>query len=150
MKQARDLFLLSAIAYRQGKFEESATLYATAMTSEDADQFLSVLNEEQTITANSLLDVGKELDQNLEKSISTFADVLSNEYFYKAEDEPLRIPSLSEDGEDEDFEGDSDDVSSFPGEKIIPSSLSKSKPYTGKLIISPTLNSPIKVKNETV
>jgi hypothetical protein len=149
MKQARDLFLLSAIAYRQGKYDDAATLFATAMSSDDADQFLEVLNEEQTVTANTLLSTGKEIESSLDQAITLFSSSLSTAI--EAEDEELLILSASETNEEdlEDFDDDetSSDVSSFPGQNIIPSSLSnEEKPKSRKILISSNINSPVKLR----
>jgi hypothetical protein len=150
MKQARDLFLLSAIAYRQGKYDDSATLFATAMSSDDVEQFLEVLNEEQTVTSSSLLSPAKEIESSLEQAIGIFSTSLNTAI--ETEDEELVFPATSETDldESEDFDDDeenSSDVSSFPGQTIIPSSLSnEEKSKSRKIVISSSINSPVKLR----
>jgi hypothetical protein len=160
MKQARDLFLLATIAYQQGKHSDAGTLFATAMASSDVNEFLDLLNEENTVTAGTMLATSKSIETTLSQAVNRFSASLSEE----AEDEELTsLPKLSDAGTegeddtelDEDDEDFNDDIDTDnPGCKVLPSSLSSTvkvlplantKPST-RIIISSTLKSPVKVK----
>lgn len=150
MRNARDLFLLSALAYRQGRHKESATLYATAMASEDVDQFLSVLNEEHTVTAASLSSAISTIETTLEEKALEFANSLTA----IAEDEVIvELPSqsesfdLDEETEDEALDDlETSDPSGMPGQKILPTSISTATKKV-KLVISPSLHTSISLKD---
>jgi hypothetical protein len=151
MKQARDLFLLSAIAFQQGKHSDSGKLFATAMASSDVEEFLDLLNEERTVTSGSLLSTSRAIETSLEDATRLFAASLSEE----AEDETIvSLPGLSEEADDEEDEDFDDIDSNMPGQRIIPSSISssatpKAAPGTtgSRIVISSSLRSPVKVKS---
>lgn len=152
MKQARDLFLLSTIAYQQGKHSDSGKLFAAAMASSDASEFLDLLNEEQTVTSGSLVAASASLSNSIEESVEAATQSFSLALSSSAEDEESSdVPTPTEEDDGEDFEeGDEyvDDIDTdMPGQKVLPSSLSSTsfKPKT-KIIISASLNSPIKLR----
>lgn len=156
MKQSRDLFLLSALAYRQGKAADAGQLFAAAMSQPDTDEFLNLLNEEQTVTASSLLSTSRSIEDSLEQATSAFVEALSAD----AEDETI-IGLPRHEGDDEENSEDLDDIgdnhegctsddqaSSMPGLPLIPSSLSSisSLPPSTKIILSDTFKSPVGIK----
>jgi hypothetical protein len=148
MYQSRDLFLLSAIAFKQGNHKDSATLFASAMASGDCDAFLTFLNSDNTVEA-STLDAVRSIEGHLETAIAGFEDGLSE---FSEDEASLTLPSLSAETDDEtDFDTQEDEVSddvdeTLPGEAVIPSSLSAvAKP---RVILA--VSSPVTLKNETV
>lgn len=159
MKQARDLFLLSSIAYQQGKYSESGTLFATAMASSDVDEFLNLLNEEQTVTTQTLLSISSSVDTSLEIAASRFTQALSAD-----EDEEDTVPQPSDETDaEEDFQDDKDEFvddvdTDIPGQHVAPGSLTlaptniigQSKSSTDlvlpKIVISSTLKSPVRIR----
>ncbi len=156
MKQARDLFLLAAIAYRQGKPADSGRLFAAAMASDDVEDFLTVLNEEQTVKEHTLRSHSSEVEDCLETAVSAFSESLSA----AAEDEDLfEIGDTATEDDDTDFEDDSqqsDDPSDImPGQNILPGSLSADpnkvdQPIPvrkSRIVISSSLNSPVRPRS---
>lgn len=101
MKTARDLLLLSAVAYQQNKYEDAGALFAAAMASDDAPELLQAVNK---------LDDPKA--EPLELEIVPTASTSSGE------EKPLTLAQISKrigtaiaaDGEEEDtYEGGGDD-----------------------------------------
>jgi hypothetical protein len=126
MNKAKNLLLMSAIAYQTGNTNESAALYSQAMAAEDVSQLIEMLSSDMNAVSNTA---------------DKFKQALASS---EAEDEPLfHLPSLSADDEDfdeeslsadddtEDFDDmmpiHTDDPSSFLlGGAMLPGSLSSS------------------------
>lgn len=123
MKQARDLFLLSALAYRQGKHQDSATLFAAAMASDDVDQFLEVLNEENTVTSMSLSSTSKSIETSLEQAIANFSEGLASS---DEDEDTVEFAESTPGADDEDFDdfGTDEPSSGMLGQPMLPSVLS--------------------------
>ena len=163
MQTARDLMLLAAVAFNNGKYDDAGALFATALSSEDAPQLLERLGDmefqpeaEPTVTAGATHMSLREISQALsaaiedtmddEEGVATASDDEDEEDLDEEEDED----DLDEEEDEGDDEEESDDFDpDNGGETILPSSISsvqvKRKEGGSKLIIS-GLNSPIKLK----
>ena len=161
MKHSRDLFLLSTIAFRQGKHQDAGSLFAAAMSATDSEEFLNLLNEENTVTASTLLSIASDIELDLESACASFTSSLSSsgedEDEFNIEDEDSGDEDEDSGDEDEadfDDEDAGDDISSsMPGQRILPSSLSSNKPAkeqkptTGsRIVVSSSLKSPVRIK----
>ena len=154
MKHSRDLFLLSTIAFRQGKHQDAGSLFAAAMSAPDSDEFLNLLNEENTVTANTLLSTASDIELDLESACASFTSSLSSS---GADEDEFNIDD-EDSGEDDDANFDDEDAgddisSSMPGQRILPSSLSSNKPVKerkpttcSRIVVSSSLKSPVRIK----
>ncbi len=131
---ARDLFLLSAIAFKNGKFDQSASLFATSLSSDDAAEFLSQIEamDDQPIAAEASTEV-KSTMSDIVRSIRDQIELTNAALAADESDEdPDAVDEQDQDddsGVNEDVEDDpeaaSDNVDpNNPGEYIVPASLS--------------------------
>lgn len=155
---SRDLLLLAAVAFRKGLFDKSGQLFAAALASDDAEEFLSELDTEGNLAADLADDWGTGLAGDaprtnlarISKEIGNAMSLVSVSSDADAESEDeIDMPEL--DNVEEDSDGASDDFSGdIPGQMVIPSSLSSSLPQGGgvgkkmKLVMDPA--SPVRVK----
>lgn len=154
MKTARDLLLLSAVAFQQNKFDEAGSLYAAALASSDANELLQALNKlgdpnatplEQEAVASSGMSLSQ-IAASLSSAIGDMAEAEASEDDEDADDE-----SESDDDEDDDEESESsEDESGDTGApktaqaSAAPSKVQrKSKQGERKLVNS--VSSPIKL-----
>lgn len=148
MQTARDLMLLAAVAFKNGKFDDAGALFASSLSSEDADSFLNEVNRLGNPTAENL-DIESVSSANM--SLSQIAQSLSGaikesvieagDEDEESEDEEEMEDEESED-EDEDEEEDSEDDESVSTSSSGIQRRSKSEP---QLVIS-VANSPIKLR----
>lgn len=111
---ARDLFLLSALAFKANDLSKAGLLYVASMSAADTDELLAELDPASEITAENTIVLAANTDTakltSIMRSISAAMD---------DEDE------LEDEDEDETDGESSDEISSeFAGENVIPSSLS--------------------------
>ena len=163
MKQnvSRDLLLLAAVAYRQGRFDTAGSMFAASMSADDADELLSQLDVEGDLAPDGegTSDQGENAEtgdaprtglaaiaSTIEDAMSAFASTSSDEEDEEDED----LPDVEDDIEEDTDDADSDDFNpEVPGQKIIPSSLSSSNQGGGerqKVVLVMGSSSPVRVK----
>jgi len=133
MNVSRDLFLLAAIAFQQGDYDKSASLFASSMSSDDAEEFLNQVDQmadedslEETESTSSGKSSLRSIARILKKSMKATSESLSADDFdFEDEDEDTDSSAATEDS-DEELESDDVDPDS-PGERIIPAALSSVK-----------------------
>lgn len=126
---ARDLFLLSTIAYKRGQIDQAGVLFATAMASADADAFIEELNNNATVSVSA---------SNADRVHSFAAGAFS----VIQEDDVTGLPALCAEDEDDDEDFESDDPNPLmPGQNILPSAISAST----VIKMEPTLKCPITI-----
>jgi len=128
MSTARDLFLLSAIAFQEGKFEQAGLLITASLSADDAGEFLEQVDKLQD-------NVGEDQESTSSESNSSMSDI-ARQIALAMQDQDQDHEVLSaedldiEEGSDADFKDDLEDPVSdvvdpaTPGETLIPSSLS--------------------------
>lgn len=137
MSVSRDLFLLSAIAFQQGQYDKAASLFASSLSADDANEFLDQVD--QMVSDIPLLDP-EAVSSGSKASLSSIAQIIKASMKLAAEstsaadfdeEDTEEDPSEDEDDEspededDESTELESDDADpDNPGERIIPSALS--------------------------
>lgn len=161
MKQnnARDLLLLAAVAFNHGKHSEAGTLFATALSSDGAEELLREIDVEGILDEDTLQSEQASLSSDaprvgLAAIASSVADAMSHVSLSSDDDEDEPgMPSLA-DEEDEDSEDDdaTDEISDeIPGATVLPSSLSSANQGGGatrKLKLVFGSNSPVRVKQK--
>lgn len=162
MKTARDLLLLSAVAFNNKQFDDAGALFATALSSADAPELLQALNtigdpnaepldlesvSSAEIKPMSISRIAKSLSAAIEDQVGEASDEDDSE----DEDEDESEDDESEDEDEDDSEDDSEEDESeddAEDESVSTSSgstiqrRSKGEP---QLVIS-SVNSPIKLK----
>lgn len=145
MKTARDLLLLSAVAFQQGKFDDAGALYASALSSEDSAELLQELNKlgqpeaAPLETETSVSSGGMTLSQ-IAKSLSTAI----GENAAEAGDDEDEEDDDSESDDEEDSDEDDTDSSESTSSTAPQSQVQRKSKGERKLINSVT--SPIKLK----
>lgn len=140
MQTARDLMLLAAMAFKNGKFDDAGALFASSLSSEDADSFLNEVNRLGNPEAENL-DI-ESISSNGGMSLSQIAQSLSGaiKESVSGDDEDEEDESEDEDEEEEEDSEDDESVSTSSGSGI--QRRSKGEP---PLVIS-VANSPIKLR----
>ena len=148
MQTARDLMLLAAVAFNNGKFDDAGALFASALSSDDAGSFLNEVNRIGNPDAENL-DIesvssgdGMSLSQIAQSLSGAIKESMAGDDESEDEDEDMEDEE-SEDSDEEDEEEDSEDeesISTSSGSGI--QRRSKGEP---RLVIS-VANSPIKLK----
>ncbi len=134
MKQniARDLLLLAAVAYRNGRYEDAGSLFATSMSSSDATELLQELDIEGDLGVDDLQPPSGDWESEssdapragLESISKSLADAMSLIPSLSAS-EDVDTPDLEDEEEEDSDDAVSDDFNpGMPGQKIVPSSLS--------------------------
>lgn len=118
---ARDLLLLAAVAYKNGKFDTAGSLFASSMASEDADALMSKIHE---------MDMEQESNSS-DKTLNEIAKILGQSM---SDDSDLETPEEGTESDDMDPNN--------PGERIVPSSISSEATLT----LVKASKSPISVK----
>jgi len=158
MKQniARDLLLLAAVAYRNGRYEEAGSLFATSLSSSDADELLQELDVEGDLDAEDLRPSSGDWESEssdapragLESISKSLADAMSLIPSLSADEEVEPSELLAEDEEDGDDAPSDDWNPGVPGQKIVPSSLSSGNhgggPHPMRLVMGS--ESPVRIK----
>lgn len=60
MTISRDLFLMSALAFENGKFEQAGQLFAACLSSNDTNDFLTALRAANKLNASTSADISSE------------------------------------------------------------------------------------------
>ena len=148
MNISRDLFLLSAVAFQQGDFDKAASLFASSLSADDAEEFLSKvdsldtdpigLSESKSSDKSKLSDIARIIRNSLKNAFALEAMSSEDDLEDDTDIDEDHTGLSADDGDDTDMNSDedieSDDVDGdVAGEKIIPSALS-------------SVNSAVKVK----
>lgn len=151
MQTARDLMLLAAVAFQNKRYEDAGALFTTALSSDDAEEFINQLNSMNNPDAEPLV---KEAVASDGKSVSEIAAVISKAIESTSADDEEDSDEEDEDEVEDDEESDdeieddeSDEEDSEAEASVSTSSGIERRNQTGerKLIIS-GINSPIKLK----
>lgn len=148
---ARDLFLLSAIAFQSGKYDQAASLFVSSLSADDANEFLDQLEgmtEEAPLSSQdigiesvsgTMADISRtiraqiqstvvalasdDLDLESDSEDDTNSDEANAEEDDVSTDQEAGDAELDDESPESDLESDDPDPDS-PGERIVPSSLS--------------------------
>lgn len=136
MKTARDLLLLSAVAFNQNKFEDAGALFASALSAADAPELLQELNkigqpDAEPLQTESVSSSGMTLSQ-IAKSLSS------------AIGENVAVAGDDADEEESEDEEDEEEDSESTSSAAPQSNIQRRSKGERKLITS--VNSPIKLK----
>lgn len=152
MKTSRDLMLLAAVAFKNGKFDDAGALFASSLSSEDSDSFLNEVNrignpdaenlniESVSSSATSNLTLSQ-IAQSLSGAIKDSVESGDEEDEEDIDEEDQEDDEEDIDEEDQEDEEDDESVSTSSGSGI--QRRSKGQP---QLVIS-VANSPIKPKS---
>jgi hypothetical protein len=122
MSLTRDMLVLAAVAFREKRYSDAGTLFATAMSCDDSEEFFENLSK---------MD-----ETSLSFSEKTLAQI-SKEISLSMEDPETDATEDEEDEEDEE-EIESDDLDpDNPGELLLPSSISSKSSVVIKASKSP-------------
>jgi hypothetical protein len=164
---ARDLLLLAAVAFENKQFDNAGALFASALSSADAPEFLETLNK-MTIDGEELnapdeavagekmpmSKIAKAIAASMEETVEDVEGVSLSSDDEDEDDEELDDEDMDEDSEDEedesededdeddedDEESESDDIDpNEGGERILPSSISSDSGTTVKSKGTPKL-----------
>jgi len=151
MKTSRDLMLLAAVAFKNGKFDDAGALFASSLSSEDSDSFLNEVNRIGNPDAENL-NIESVSSDTSNLSLSQIAQSLSGaikDSVESGDDDEDQEDEDEEDLEDEEDTDEEDEEDAEDDESVSTSSGSgiqrrtKGRP---QLVIS-VANSPIKLKS---
>lgn len=117
MSLTRDMLVLAAVAFREKRYSDAGTLFATAMSCDDFEEFFENLSKMDTETSLSF-------------SEKTLAQI-SKEISLSMEDPETDATEDEEEIESDDLDPDN------PGELLLPSSISSKSSVVIKASKSP-------------
>lgn len=125
MSIARDLFMLAALAFQEGKYEQAGILFTSSLSSDDFGTFLAQVDSLPEVNESSS---SSDFDEQYEK---VGMSEIARQIALAMQEESVSAVDLSiEDGSDAEIDDEdegplSDDVDpDFPGQMLLPSSLS--------------------------
>jgi hypothetical protein len=127
--KARDLFLLAALSFKNGRIKSAGELFAASLSSDDSDAFLQIVNdldvENKTVTSSdkkrqTLGQIARELAVSM--SSNSDADDDAEDVIEEGGDESLEENSDDStdegNGDDTEIETETDDADSFDEEAL--------------------------------
>lgn len=132
MNKARDLFLLAAVAYQAGRYEDAGSLFASCMSSPDNGEFLISL---QSNVIESTASDDTEIVTRLSEAMSSMASTVDLSAFEDDED-------IGEDNVDEDTDEPDPD---FPGQNLPLAVVSTDK-QSENIVLANGTSSPVRLK----
>jgi hypothetical protein len=160
MKQniARDLLLLAAVAYHEKRFDVAGEMFAASMSSSDAMELLTHLDEEGDLDLENKKDDWEASESSdaprtgLAAIAKSLTDAMSDFPALAADDDEEEEESseIEDEIEEDADDADSDDFNSeVPGQKYVPSSLSSANQGGGnarKVTLIMSSASPVRIK----
>lgn len=148
MKTSRDLMLLAAVAFKNGKFDDAGALFASSLSSEDSDSFLNEVNRIGNPDAENLNIESVSSSDTSNMTLSQIAQSLSGAIKDSVEsgDEEDEEDQEDEEDIDEEDQEDIDEEDEEDDESVSTSSGSGIQRRTKGRLIS-VANSPIKTKS---
>lgn len=106
MKTSRDLMLLAAVAYKNGKFDDAGALFAASLSASDADEMLQTLNclDNPDAEVLEIESVSSSSDMSLSAIVESISAAIGEHHAATASDEDEDSEEEDEDLDDEDSE----------------------------------------------
>jgi hypothetical protein len=160
MKTSRDLMLLASVAFKNGKFEDAASLFAASLSSDDSEAFMQALNTMDDPKAEPLeIESVSSGAPSLSEIVASIANALSDhqiataaeededdEESNDANEEEVGDDDTDEDEDDEESEDEDGDDESVSTASAAKTSGVKRLPK-GEQNLVQKVNSPIKLKS---
>jgi ribonuclease E len=154
MKTSRDLMLLAAVAFKNGKFDDSGALFAASLSASDADEMIQTLNCLGNPDAEPLEIESESVSSSSEISLSQIVQSISaaigDHQMATASDEDSEEEDQDEEEEDEEEEDEDldEDEDSEEEDEEDEESTSSTRPAKVEQTFILQGSSPIKLKQQ--